>query len=330
MSVRPLCLREREEIRVRVERGESFAEIGGALLRDPSTISREVARNGGRTAYRACAAEERARCERRRPKVPKLRSDRALAGVVSAFLEDGYSPAAISARLRTTGGPTVSHEAIYQALYAPPRCSWLTVRPRKCLRTHRASRRHRRPATDRRRPMDLGDFRPIHDRPTAAGDRSEVGHWEGDLIMGAFARSAVITLVERVTRFTILGHIAGPRRRSEEVIARLIATFEAMPSQLAGTLTWDRGKEMCPWIQLEKKTPLEVYFCDAHSPWQRPSNEHTNRTLRFWLPKKTDLSVHTVEDLDRIARILNDHPRRQLAWQSPAQLYAEACRALTD
>jgi IS30 family transposase len=264
-----LCLDEREEIRAGLCRKESFASIAELLDRDPSTISREVRRNGGRNNYRAVTAQRRADKQRQRPKHYKLLTDSALAKAVTIDLSNGFSPAAVSARLRQAGGSTVATETIYQALY-DKKFRGLTIRPHRCLRSRRRLRRRRLPRADiskRNHTKHLGDIRSVHDRPAAVLDRSEPGHWEGDLIVGANNRTAVITLVERTSRFTLLGHLPG-RHGAHEVLASLADVFTTVPPGLRRTLTWDRGLEMCEWRQLEAMTSLDVYFCDAHAPWQ--------------------------------------------------------------
>jgi IS30 family transposase len=169
----------------------------------------------------------------------------------------------------------------------------------------------------------LGPFKTVHQRPEAALGRAEAGHWEGDLITGTRNQSAVITLVDRSTRFTILGHL--PIDHTALEVGRvLLEIFAEVPPTVRRTLTWDRGSEMAEWPALEEKTSLNVYFCDPRSPWQRPTNENTNRQLRYWLPKKEDLKRYSKTDLNQIAEVLNSHPRRTLSWETPAERYAAA------
>ena len=320
----PLSAFERQRIAQGLHDGDAQVDIAQALSRSQSTISREIARNGGPEAYCPLAAENRAiRC-RRRPKVPKLRRERPLAAYVTERLRLGDSPAAITARLKREGGPTVCAETIYQALYHGVR--GIPLLASRCLRSRRGRRRPR--ATDTApRPQKKGrlgsDFRLIDDRPEAATQRRP-GHWEGDLIIGARGRSAVITVVDRNSRTLKLGAL--PRTyRGPATLERLVGMFGSIPAELRLTLTWDQGWEMAYWAELEAAVPgLEVFFCHPHSPWERPTNEHTNRTLRYWLPKGTDLSVHTQADLDRLADYLNDTPRRVLNWATPAEVYAHA------
>jgi IS30 family transposase len=314
-----LSREEREEIRAGIERGSSCVEVARLLERAPSTVSREIRRNRGRLWYRAGTAELRAQGKRKRPKVPTLIADRQLARAVTIDLKAGYSPAGIAARLRATGGPTVSHETIYQALYATD-FRGIRVLPAQCLRTRRRRRRRRGGRRTTGREKTFGQFKLIDSRPAAANERSEPGHWEGDLIVGPHMRSAVVTLVERVSRLTRLGHVPG-RHTAEIVSNALVTAFADVNVVMRSSLTWDQGIEMTRWRFVEDETGMPVYFCHPHSAWERPSNEHTNRQLRFWLPKGTDLSRASQEDLDRIAFVLNTLPRRTLNWQTPQQVY---------
>jgi IS30 family transposase len=318
-----LSLDEREEIRAGIERGESCAVIASLLGRDPSTVTRELRRNGGRHSYRAISAQRRAVKCRRRPKIPKLVANPALARVVNKDLRAGFSPAAVSARLRRGGGATVCAETLYQALYSRT-FRGLTMLAHHCLRSRRRRRRPRGYRTRlTQRPHALGSIKTIHQRPPSAIERVELGHWEGDLITGPANQSAVITLVERVTRFTILGYL--PTNHHADVVrAVLTHIFADVPPELRRTLTWDRGNEMAAWPRLETDSGLAVYFCDPHSPWQRPTNEHTNRQLRYWLPKGQDLRHYSEHDLRRITDFLNNQPRRLLNWDTPAQRYDAA------
>ncbi|SRR5712691_8788336 len=327
MAGEPLSLLDREELRAGLERGESCAEIARWLCRDPSTVSREVARNGGRESYVAVDAQQRARRCRARPKQPKLLADRALAKAVSAELRKGYSPAGIAVRLREAGGPTVSHETIYQALYSPT-FRGISMQGHHCLRSRR---RRRRPRCRERIPSDrakFGEFKLIEDRSSAAADRSEPGHWEGDLLVGARHRSAVVTLVERMSRFTVLARLDGAHT-APEVRAALSRAFANVPTAMRSSLTWDQGGEISHWPLVEQDLGLPVYLCHPKAPWERPSNEHTNRQLRFWLPKGTDLSRHSQADLDRIADVLNTTPRRLFRWDTAARTYDRLTDALT-
>ncbi len=310
---------EREEIRSGLTRQESFREIARTLGRAPTTVSREVTRNGGCERYRAVAAQRRAEQCRGRPKTPKLMIDPVLARAVTRDLRSGYSPAGIAVRLREAGGATVSHETIYRAVYSPT-FAGIGLRGQDCLRMRRRRRRHRHGPVPARRHRQFGDFKLIELRPPGAADRSEIGHWEGDLIIGAHHASAVVTLVERVSRLTLLAALPH-RRTTADVRAALGGAFAAVPRHLRCSLTWDQGIEMTDWRGIEAATEMDVFFCHPHSPWERPSNEHTNRQLRYWLPKGTDLSVHGPAQLDRIAGVLNTLPRRLLAWKTPQYIY---------
>jgi IS30 family transposase len=322
-----LSLFEREEIRAGLERGDSCAEIARTIRRDPSTVTREVARNGGSNAYVAIDAEERARRCRARPKQPKLLADRRLAKAVSDDLHRGYSPAGVAVRLRQAGGATVSHETIYQAIYSPT-FRGISMQGQHCLRTRR---RRRRPRCRERIPADrakFGDFKLIELRPRGAADRSEPGHWEGDLIIGARHRSAVVTLVERTSRFTVLAAVEGSHT-APAIRAALQRAFAGVPAVMRASLTWDQGGEISHWADIEDDLGLDVYLCHPQAPWERPSNENTNRQLRFWFPKGTDLSRHSQADLDRVAHVLNTTPRRLFGWGTAAQTYARLTDALT-
>jgi IS30 family transposase len=238
---------------------------------------------------------------------------------VERDLRAGYSPAGISVRLREAGGPTVCPETIYRALYSTS-YGGLSLRAHECLRTRRRRRRPRHAPGPARRRRQFGDFKLIDLRPSGAADRSEPGHWEGDLIIGAGHASAIITLVERTSRLTLLGALPH-RRTASEVRAGLAVAFAPVPAWMRRSLTWDQGIEMADWSGIEADLDLEVFFCHPHSPWQRPSNEHTNRQLRYWLPRGRDLSHYPQATLDHIATILNTLPRRLLAWRTPQHLY---------
>ncbi len=311
-----LRLTEREEIRAGLERGWSCRRIARELGRDPSTVSREVCRNGGRHDYRAVKADRRARRCRRRPKVLKLVADVSLARHVERELATGFSPAAIAVRLRQRGEATVVAETIYQALYSAT-FRGLRPLPSRCLRTRRRHRRARDYKERRRGPF--ANARSIDERPAAVRDRTEAGHWEGDLLVGKQNRSAVITLVERTSRYLIVKRIAD--RNPTTVAAALIEVFASVPPTLRRSLTWDRGFELIGWRQVEAGTAMPVFFCHPSSPWERPSNENTNRLLRFWLPKGTDLAVHAQAHLDQIAQTINAHPRRLFGWDTAADRY---------
>ena len=316
-----LTLADREEITIGLQAGESFTAIAARLGRAVSTVSREVAANGGRAGYRAWRAHQRAREQARRPKAPKLACPQ-LAAQVTAWLAQWWSPVQISARLRIEypGDPMmhVSHETIYQALYVQGRGE-LRRELARCLRAGRAKRRRRGRGenTERMKGMVM-----ISERPAEAGDRAVPGHWEGDLIIGKDCRSAVGTLVERTTRYVLLLHL--PDGRDAHLVeAAMRQAITALPAGLARTITWDQGIEMASHADFTIATGIPVYFCDPHSPWQRGSNENTNGLLRQYLPKGTDLSMHSAADLARIAASLNDRPRKTLRFMKPSEKLAE-------
>jgi transposase, IS30 family len=320
---RYLSLPEREEISRGLAAETSFRAIARQLGRDVGTISREVDRNtsDGRQ-YRAVSAQLAAEQRARRPKPRKLENPD-LHARVTADLEKRWSPEEIAARLRLDFpddvSMRVSHETIYQALFIQGRGALrrdLTSR----LRTGRALRRPRRRVDGRADPdRRIPDKVLISERPAEADDRAVPGHWEGDFVMGKNNRSAVATLVERTTRFLILLHLPGPH----DALAFQNATVKAMtglPAQLRRSLTWDQGLEMRNHKQISIAADVPIYFCDPHSPWQRGTNENTNGLLRQYLPKGTDLSVHSPDDLAAIAAELNDRPRKTLGWLKPDEV----------
>jgi transposase, IS30 family len=316
-----LRLSEREEISLGLQRGDTFSAIASRLGRVTSTVSREVASNGGRGDYRAWRAHQRARERARRPKVPKLSCPR-LAAQVTEWLEEWWSPEEIARRLRVEF-PTdpmmwVSHETIYQALFVQGRGE-LRRELARCLRTGRAARRPRGRTVNRGR---IPDMVMISERPAEADDRAVPGHWEGDLIIGKDCRSAVGTLVERTTRYVLLLHLPNGRE-AEHVDQAMREAIAGLPGELFRTITWDQGKEMARHATFTIDTGIQVYFCDPHSPWQRGSNENTNGLLRQYMPKGTDLSIHNTEDLARFAHSLNNRPRETLGFMKPSEKLAE-------
>jgi IS30 family transposase len=316
-----LTLADREEITLGLHAGESFTAIAARLGKAVSTVSREVAANGGRDGYRAWRAHQRAREQARRPKACKLARPQ-LAAQVTSWLTEWWSPVQISARLRIEfpGDPMmhVSHETIYQALYVQGRGE-LRRELARCLRSGRAKRR---PRGRDGRSGHIKDMVMISQRPAEAEDRAVPGHWEGDLIIGKDCKSAVGTLVERTTRYVLLLHLPGGRDAHlvEQAMREAIGT---LPAELARTITWDQGIEMARHAGFTVATGIPVYFCDPHSPWQRGSNENTNGLLRQYLPKGTDLSVHSAGDLARIARSLNGRPRKTLEFMTPSEKLTE-------
>jgi IS30 family transposase len=317
-----LSLEDRIEVRIGLEVGKSFAEVGRELGFVTSTICREVNENGGRARYRPLRAHRRAWERSRRPKATKLATNPRLCARVIAGLEQWWSPEQIAKRLRAEfpDDPDmwVSHETIYKSLYVQGRGE-LRRELARCLRTGRAQRRSR--ARQERRGR-LTDMVMISERPAEVADRAVPGHWEGDLIVGKNGKSAIGTLVERTTRFVLLLHL--PQGRSaEQVREAMTATIQTLPSSLRRTLTWDQGKEMAVRVQFSVDTDVDVYFCDPHSPWQRGSNENTNGLLRQYFPKGTDLGQHDAATLQHAADSLNGRPRETLGWKTPAEKLAE-------
>src|SRR6266487_3947859 len=316
-----LTLADREEITLGPHAGQSFTQIAARVGKAVSTVSREVAANGGRSSYRAWRAHQRAREQARRPKPGKLACPQ-LAARVAAWLGQWWSPVQISRRLRIEypGDPMmrVSHETIYQALFVQGRGE-LRRELARCLRTGRA---RRRPRGRDGRSGHIKDMVMISQRPAEAGDRAVPGHWEGDLIIGKDCKSAVGTLVERSTRYVMLLHL--PVGRDAHLVERAMRqAITGLPAELARTITWDQGIEMSYHAQCSIATGIPVYFCDPHKPWQRGSNENTNGLLRQYLPKGTDLSIHTAGELARIAASLNNRPRKTLGFMKPSEKLAE-------
>jgi IS30 family transposase len=300
--------------------------IARQIGRDPSTISRELrrvqpARPDARVGYRASTAQADADRKAKRPKPAKLATYLPLRREVELRLKQNHSPEQISSRLRQDypNDPEmwVSYETIYQSLYVQSRGA-LKRELVKHLRTGRALRKPRR-RSDAPQPGRIRDMVPISQRPAEAADRAVPGHWEGDLILGSAASgSAVGTLVERTTRFTMLLHLPDGYT-ADKVAEAMITKIDTLPEQLRRSLAWDQGKEMARHTQITTATGMQIYFCDPHSPWQRPSNENTNGLLRQYLPKGTDLSFYGAGMLDNIAAELNARPRKTLNWRTPAE-----------
>jgi IS30 family transposase len=322
ISTRYLSLHERIAIADRVRQpGVSLRSIAVELGRPVSTITRELDRNQQPDgSYQPHQAHEMAAGRRPRPKTSKITADPALRAVVQDGLDQRWSPRQITRRLRRDHPDRpewhVTHETIYQALYVQAK-GGLRREVAGWLRTGRIARRPQtRP--DQRRPRMATEMAMISDRPAEAADRAVPGHWEGDLIMGAFNRSAIGTLVERATRFVLLLHL--PEGHTPTALRdALVAKIATLPQQLRRSLTWDQGSEMHLHGQFTHATGMPVYFCDPHAPWQRGSNENTNGLLRQYFPKGTDLSAHTAEHLDTVATELNDRPRETLGWDTPAE-----------
>jgi IS30 family transposase len=320
-----LSLREREEISRGLAAGESLRRIAVGLGRAPSTVCREVTANGGRRAYRAVLAERQARRRARRPKRAKLAMSPRLRRVVEAKLELLWSPQQISAWLASAypddAEMRVSHETIYLSLFVQGRGA-LRQELHNCLRSGRALRRPKARTKGGFGQGQIVGKVMISERPAEVADRAVPGHWEGDLIMGR-RMTAIATLVERHSRYVMLLRLpAGNTAESvRTAIAKRIVT---LPTQLRRSLTWDQGKEMAEHARFTIDTGVQVYFCEPKSPWQRGSNENTNGLLRQYLPRTTDMSALTQQQLDRIARSLNGRPRQTLGWLTPSQAFANA------
>jgi transposase, IS30 family len=320
-----LSLLEREEIRAGIAAGDSFRTIARRLGRAPSTVSREVGGVAGRGRYRATRADDLAGVRALRPKPTKLDCNPRLRRAVVGMLELRFSPRQISARLRLQHPDDVemriAPETIYQSLYVQSR-GRLRKDLARYLRTGRTRRKPRRGPTGRGR---IPDMVSISQRPPEVADRAVPGHWEGDLLVGKANRSFIATLVERHTRFVLLGYL-GRDAKTETVTAKLAELITRLPEQLRRSLTWDQGREMARHRQFTISTGIPVYFCDPHSPWQRGSNENTNGLLRQYFPKGTDLAIHHQPDLDHVAAELNGRPRQTLGWLTPAEKMVELLR----
>jgi IS30 family transposase len=315
-SPRYLSLGERVTIADGDRAGKSARTIAKELGRAVSTVARELKRNRDKAGdYKPYKAHDLMLARRPRPRRRILAEDDELRAVVQGLLDKHWSPELIARELRVVHGRRLASETIYQALYSPER----TVQ-REFTSTRRRYRRPRRRG-DERRPRFIVPIRLIDERPAQVLDRLEPGHWEGDLIVGAFNRSAIGTLVERTTRFTMLIHLEGPSR-ADALRDRLNAALGALPPQLRRSLTWDQGSEMCHHHTISASTGMDVYFCHPGRPWQRPTNENTNGLLRDYFPKGSNLAVHTATDLQRVVAELNQRPRKTLSWQTPEALFA--------
>ena len=327
-SRRALGWEEREEISRGIAAGDSMRMISAAIERAPSTVSREIARNGGRDRYRANVADEAAWGRARRPKRCRLATSFRLRRVVSDKLRRKWSPEQISGWLRReyphAENMQISHETIYRSLFIQARGA-LKKELVAHLRTRRMMRRSKKASTRDQPRGQIVDAVSISERPAEIEDRAVPGHWEGDLISGS-NNTHIATLVERQSRFTMLVKLDG--KDTETVVGALIKQVRRLPSELRLSLTWDRGMEMARHKEFSIATNFEVYFCDPQSPWQRGTNENTNRLLRQYFPKKTDLSPFSQADLNRIALQLNQRPRKTLDFASPAERFDE-CVALT-
>lgn len=327
-SPRCLQLAEREEISRGVALGWSICALARHLGRSPSTVSRELARNGGRAGYRAAAAEAAAWRRALRPKPCKLAQQGGLRRIVAQKLRQGWSPQQIAGWLKRHPARDearyVSHETIYRSLYIQSR----GVLKKELLRHLRSQRQIRRSQHWNGKGQGRGqivDAVSLRERPAEAEDRAVPGHWEGDLLVGA-NHSYVATLVERRSRFVLLVKLAN--KNTDTVVAALTTHIKRLPAELRKSLTWDRGSELAQHKRLRLATHMQVYFCDPNSPWQRGSNENTNGLLRQYLPKGTDLSVHTQAELNRIAKRLNGRPRQTLEFRTPAEKLRESIASI--
>lgn len=321
-AVGRLTLADREEITIGLSRGERLTAIADRLGRSVSTVSREVAANGGRDAYRAWSGQLRAQERARRPKASKLGSCPRLRDQVEAWLSEWWSPDEIAQRLRQDfpDDPImrVSHETIYKSLFVQGRGE-LRRELTRCLRSGRAARRPQSKVETRGQiPSKI----MISARPAEIEDRAVPGHWEGDLIIGAHGKSAVGTLVERSTRYVMLLRFPGGYT-ADKVNKALAKAMATLPAELTRSVTWDQGTELNRHTAFTIATGIKVYFCDPHSPWQRGSNENTNGLLRQYMPKSTDLSKLSANDLTAIERSLNGRPRKTLGYMKPSEKLAE-------
>jgi len=324
-----LTLAEREEISRGLVAGRPVRSMARMLGRSPSTVSRELSRNGGAGRYRAAAADKRALRQARRPKSCKLAVHGQLRQAVATKLALDWSPEQIAGWLKRTYPGTearqVSHETIYRSLYVQAR-GVLKKELLQHLRNPRQLRRSRHATTQKTDTRGrIVDAVSISARPASVEDRAVPGHWEGDLLCGS-KNSHIVTLVERHSRYLMLAKI--PSRDTQTVVTALIRQTRKLPDELYKSLTWDRGKELADHKRFTMETDIDVYFCDPKSPWQRGSNENTNRLLRQYFPKGLDLAQHSQAKLNKVARQLNERPRKTLDFQSPAERFSQ-CVAST-
>lgn len=320
-SGRALTLAEREEISRGLITGRSIRSIAMRLKRAPSTVSREVSRNGGSSAYRASLADHAAWDRALRPKICKLADNRNLAHLVAEKLQLQWSPEQIAGWLKCAYPDSeeyqVSHETIYRTLFVQTRGALkkeLLAHLRR-TRVMRRSRHHTQKTDNHGRIVDAVS---ISERPASAEDRAVPGHWEGDLLFGS-SNSQIATLVERQTRYVMLVKVTG--KDTETVVNGLIKHARQLPRELYKSLTWDRGKEMADHKRFTLATDIKVFFCDPQNPWQRGTNENTNGLVRQYLPKGIDLSDYSQAKLNAIARRLNERPRKTLNYETPAQRF---------
>jgi len=323
-----LTLCEREEISRGLVSHLSMRAIAVQLGRAPSTISREIIRNGGYDNYRATQAEQAAWDRAHRPQRCKLADNRSLSRIVAAKLQLNWSPEQIAGWLKNEYPGEehnyVSHETIYRSLFVQAR-GVLKKELLQYLRSQRTIRRSKHSSLKKKGLGQIANMASIRERPASVEDRAVPGHWEGDLIAGSH-NSYIATLVERQTRYVMLAKVKN--KDTESVVSALIKQSKKLPSELYKSLTWDRGKELADHRRFTMETNIDVYFCDPSSPWQRGSNENTNGLLRQYFPKGTDLSAHSQARLNAVARQLNERPRKTLEFETPASRFS-ACVAST-
>ena len=319
-----LTLTEREEISRSVATGQSIRSVATRLGRAPSTINREIMRNGGHECYRASQADQAAWDRGRRPKTCSLAENRTLAHIVAGKLQLLWSPEQIAGWLKRTYPDDetfqVSHETIYRSLFIQARgvLKKELLQHLRRTRAMRRSRHHTQKADDRRR---IRDAVSISERPATVEDRAVPGHWEGDLLCGT-GSSQIATLVERHTRYVMLVKVAS--KDAETFTNALIKNARKLPQELYKSLTWDRGTEMADHKRFTLATNIKVYFCDPQSPWQRGTNENTNGLLRQYFPKGTDISTYSQAELNAVARQLNTRPRKTLNYETPAERFHQS------
>jgi IS30 family transposase len=323
-----LTLTEREEISRGVASDLSIRAIATRLGRSPSTISREIKRNGRYDHYRATQADQAAWDRAHRPKLCKLACNRTLSRIVAAKLQLNWSPEQIAGWLKSEYPREecnhVSHETIYRSLFVQAR-GVLKKELLQYLRSQRTIRRSKHSSLKKDGLGQIANMASIRERPASVEDRAVPGHWEGDLIAG-LKNSYIATLVERHSRYVMLAKVKN--KDTESVVSALIKQSKKLPSELYKSLTWDRGKELADHKRFTMETNIDVYFCDPNSPWQRGSNENTNGLLRQYFPKGTDLSVHSQTKLNAVARQLNERPRKTLEFETPASRFS-SCVAST-
>ena len=323
-----LSLSEREEISRGIVAERSIRSMARALDRSPLTVSREISRNGGYDRYRAALADKRAWDGARRPKRCKLATHPPLRRVVARKLRLNWSPEQIAGWLkrahRGEESYQVSHETIYRSLFVQAR-GVLKKELLQYLRSKRTIRQSKQATQKGRAHGQIKDMISISERPASVEDRAVPGHWEGDLLAGS-RNSHIATLVERHTRYVMLVKVAN--RDTRTVVSALIRQAKKLPTELYKSLTWDRGKELAAHRRFTLATDIDVYFCDPQSPWQRGSNENTNGLLRQYFPKGTDVSVYSQAQLNKVARQLNERPRKTLEFETPAERF-NACVAST-